>query len=280
MRHRALIITAAILLPSTAHAADNLTTDWSNTTNPFGPWSMREAFHLLPFVPSWQTTLGGWAEPQPGWAKSANGLNRVPFFFQSNGAETFTHDWTAGQIVCRTWDSANGIGNGQAAATWTASEQGVAFVSGAVWLGRDVGNSANWRISLNLAHRSGGSLTTGDPYSSSSPFNLALGDGGPNALRGITVTPGDQLSLFLSPTSQTGPFVVIDNLTVDFTPIPCFGDANNDGLVNFSDLNIVLSNYGQSGVGAAGDLNLDDVVNFTDLNLLLSNFGAPCPTPR
>lgn len=54
------------------------------------------------------------------------------------------------------------------------------------------------------------------------------------------------------------------------------GDANADGVVNFSDLNDVLSAFGDFGepdfVGA--DLNGDGVVNFADLNIVLSNFGA------
>jgi hypothetical protein len=56
----------------------------------------------------------------------------------------------------------------------------------------------------------------------------------------------------------------------------CPGDANGDGVVNFTDLNIVLSEFGQSGAGLAGDVNGDGVVSFADLNLVLSNFGATC----
>jgi hypothetical protein len=54
------------------------------------------------------------------------------------------------------------------------------------------------------------------------------------------------------------------------------GDTNADGLVNFNDLNDILSNFGASGapdfIGA--DLNGDGVVNFADLNIVLGNFGA------
>jgi hypothetical protein len=54
------------------------------------------------------------------------------------------------------------------------------------------------------------------------------------------------------------------------------GDTNADGVVNFADLNDVLSAFGNTGepdfVGA--DLNGDGVVNFADLNIVLSNFGA------
>lgn len=58
----------------------------------------------------------------------------------------------------------------------------------------------------------------------------------------------------------------------------CFGDANGDGIVSFADLNIVLSQFGQSGAPGtlAGDVNDDGFVNFTDLNIVLGNFGIEC----
>ncbi len=56
----------------------------------------------------------------------------------------------------------------------------------------------------------------------------------------------------------------------------CEGDTNGDGMVNFVDLNAVLSDFGLTGQGLAGDVNNDGVVNFTDLNVVLSNFGASC----
>ncbi len=54
------------------------------------------------------------------------------------------------------------------------------------------------------------------------------------------------------------------------------GDANGDHVVNFADLNIVLSQFGQSGPGLAGDVTGDGSVNFADLNVVLSAFGATC----
>ncbi len=50
-------------------------------------------------------------------------------------------------------------------------------------------------------------------------------------------------------------------------------DANDDGVADFADFNLVLSNYGASGPGLAGDLNGDGVVDFLDLNLILANYG-------
>ncbi len=51
-------------------------------------------------------------------------------------------------------------------------------------------------------------------------------------------------------------------------------DVNADGTVNFADLNLVLSQFGQSGNNLIGDANKDGTVNFSDLNLVLSTFGS------
>lgn len=57
-------------------------------------------------------------------------------------------------------------------------------------------------------------------------------------------------------------------------PPPCPGDVAHDGVVDFLDLNLLLSNYGVEA--RCGDLNGDGVVNFADLNIVLSNFGTAC----
>ncbi len=56
----------------------------------------------------------------------------------------------------------------------------------------------------------------------------------------------------------------------------CPGDTNGDAVVNFADLNNVLSDFGQTGPNLAGDVNGDGTVNFADLNLVLSFFGTNC----
>ena len=58
----------------------------------------------------------------------------------------------------------------------------------------------------------------------------------------------------------------------------CPGDLNGDGVVNFADLNAVLSAFGQSGAPgfSPADVNGDGVVNFQDLNIVLSRFGVAC----
>lgn len=56
----------------------------------------------------------------------------------------------------------------------------------------------------------------------------------------------------------------------------CPGDTNGDRQVNFTDLNIVLSQYGQTAPSLMGDVNDDGTVNFEDLNIVLSRFGTIC----
>lgn len=63
--------------------------------------------------------------------------------------------------------------------------------------------------------------------------------------------------------------------------VACLGDANSDGVVNFSDVTSVLANFGSASTGCldlvCGDSNRDGVVNFTDNTTTLASFGNTCP---
>ena len=56
--------------------------------------------------------------------------------------------------------------------------------------------------------------------------------------------------------------------------LPLTGDIDDNGVVAFTDLNLLLDDYGQNGVGLGGDIDNDGDVDFSDLNLLLGNYGA------
>jgi len=57
----------------------------------------------------------------------------------------------------------------------------------------------------------------------------------------------------------------------------CPGDLTGDGDVDFADLNLLLSNYGQAvAPGLFGDIDESGTVDFVDLNLLLSTYGSGC----
>ncbi len=59
--------------------------------------------------------------------------------------------------------------------------------------------------------------------------------------------------------------------------VRAIADTNHDGVVDFADLNNVLSTFGQSGAGLIGDADGDGTVSFADLNHVLSNYGALAP---
>ena len=56
----------------------------------------------------------------------------------------------------------------------------------------------------------------------------------------------------------------------------CPADLNNDGVVNVSDLLILLSSFGCSGNCGPADMNNDGSVNASDLLILLSQLGLSC----
>ncbi|MBI4460549.1 MAG: hypothetical protein HY648_10895, partial [Acidobacteria bacterium] len=221
------IVSAVINSQSTSFgfALDNFTftnsydlvSDWSDSSNPNGVWAYREGSNPLPHVNAWESSFGSFSVPQPGWSESENGNNRLPFWFKSNGSETFTHDWQAGDVLVHTTDPGNGVGNGIANVTWTSPGNGTVNLSGAVWNGRNIGRSNDWRILVNGSAITGGSLLSGDGHTRASPFNLATGSGGSSALFGIPVSANDVIELDLVKTSGAGDFVGV-NFTENFAP--------------------------------------------------------------
>lgn len=67
----------------------------------------------------------------------------------------------------------------------------------------------------------------------------------------------------------------IDQITA--LPIPFPGDTNGDQVVDFDDLNTLLSSYGLPGDFAHGDFDHSGLVDFDDLNVLLTNYGLHAP---
>ncbi len=67
-----------------------------------------------------------------------------------------------------------------------------------------------------------------------------------------------------------------DTAALTLTP-PHDGDASCDGIVNVSDLGILATNYGRTGITGwswqYGDFNHDGTVNVSDLGMLATNYG-------
>lgn len=252
----------------------DLRADWSDTSNPNGRWSYLEGMNPLPFVASWQSAIGGWDVPQPGWAESENGTNRLPFWFRSNGSENFQRDYLAGDIVLHTTDGANGAGNGVGAVAWRAPARGVVSVEGGVWMGRDIGRANTWRLIVNGVTVRTGDLASGDAYSRANPFQFQDGTGSA-PLTNLAIGCGGTVRLEIERTTAAGDFVGV-NLSGFFIPAPCTGDLNGDGSVNTADLTSFLGQFGQAGLGLCADLNNDGSVNTSDLVTFLGAFGGSC----
>ena len=183
----------------------DLTADWSETSNPNGVWSLASGGNLLTAVTGW--TGDPWSMPQQGWQGGF-----TPFAFKSNGTELFTHDWTAGTVVVHT---ANPGDPSPTTFNWTSPGAGTVDISGFLWEGRDIGRGNSWSVDLNAVSLTDGEVSSGDPYDSSNPFDMATGSGGAGALTGVTVGAGDVISLRLQQLPGVGDYVAC-NMTVDF----------------------------------------------------------------
>lgn len=274
-------LVAACTLGATAHVFAGaaivweFSADWSETLNPNGVWSLLEGENPLPHVASWQSSLGGWSQPQPGWAESENGNNRLPFFFRSNGSETFAHDYAAGAIVMHSWDPVNGVGNGEGIFRWTAPYRCYVRVAGEVWIGRDIGRAVTVRVRRNGDTIASAPVASGDPYSSANPLPLNNGSGPLNVLQ---LEAGDTIDLLFQTIGASGEFVVLNDYVIE--DIGCPPDLSLDGEIGFADLNLLLNQFNQTGDDLLADIDDDGDVDFADLNLVLSAFNLPCPDGR
>lgn len=59
-------------------------------------------------------------------------------------------------------------------------------------------------------------------------------------------------------------------------PSICIGDTNGDNVIDFADLNNVLSAYNTTGAQLPGDVDDDGDVDFADLNTVLSVYNTQC----
>jgi hypothetical protein len=204
-------VALALLAVSRSEAVSNdLKADWSDVSNPNGPWSYQEGNNLLPHVSAWQS--GDFVTAQSAWARAGTGTSIIPAWFKSSGTlgNPLSYDWLDGDIVIHTTDNANGVGSGPGNVTWTSPLTGFINISGAVWMGRDIGRSNRWTLAKNGVTLTSGDVSSGDAYSRASPFYFANGSAGPTVLANVPVSPGDVLKLQLEKTSQYGDYIGVD----------------------------------------------------------------------
>ncbi|MEM9295928.1 MAG: family 16 glycosylhydrolase, partial [Planctomycetota bacterium] len=85
--------------------------------------------------------------------------------------------------------------------------------------------------------------------------------------------------VFNQPGSNDNGSIFIDSATMAVLALSLPGDANDDGLIDLLDFDVLASNFGSTtGAGAAaGDFNGDGVVNLLDFDILAGAFGASAP---
>lgn len=97
-----------------------------------------------------------------------------------------------------------------------------------------------------------------------------------NAFNSTALPGGDLPGIYLLNMRQAGSSNWFDSAAFNLTrSFP--GDINGDHVVEFSDLNTLLTNYGLPGTFSQGDFDGSGTVDFNDLNLLLTNYGLHAP---
>jgi hypothetical protein len=77
-------------------------------------------------------------------------------------------------------------------------------------------------------------------------------------------------------TRYAGSTVQTEGVIQPWFPIVCMGDFTADGVINISDLLILMAGYGCAG-SCATDINEDGTTNVSDILLFMAYFGTACP---
>jgi hypothetical protein len=199
-------------------ATYNVTTDWSNSSNPNGVWSYNQGSTPLPF----QSSLGAGTcfNTAPGitggWAPGINFFQPcISAFFKATGAGYTANDYQAGDVVVHSQDTTNGVGEGQASLVWTAPAAGTISFSGAVWYAHSiVARSNDFKLSLNSVTLASGTVTLANNRSNMMTFSNAR----------IPVQAGNQVILTIQRSSgQTyGSLAGLQLSIVEATAQPAF----------------------------------------------------------
>ena len=177
----------------------NVTTDWSNSANPNGQWSVNSVDPLNP--PQLLGPLPSTTRSDP-WGTPQNSFGDVPGIFQSNGDEQFAHNWQTGDIVAHSSDTQ------PIALVWTASEDDIITVNGSAWQGTTGGADTHYSLFVNgtklFEHSDlGTDRDNRDAFSYSN---------------GFAVHKGDDVEFLISSPDPGGDYLGLD-LTVSATPV-------------------------------------------------------------
>ncbi|MBL8746551.1 MAG: hypothetical protein JNK58_09385 [Phycisphaerae bacterium] len=93
------------------------------------------------------------------------------------------------------------------------------------------------------------------------------------------LTPADAGAYYCVISTECGSVSSLSAYLTVLTPPICYGDSDDDGAVDFSDVTETLSHFGADygPYSGAGDANRDGRVNFADITNVLANFNFVCP---
>jgi hypothetical protein len=204
----AVVVAGAVgwVMPSAQATTYNLTTDWSDTTNPNGVWTYQRA------GVAFASTVSDWSGGGKAWADlGTSGPGFTPMLLKYDGVLSESIDALAGDIVGHTNTSDSNAGAGNLSILFKMPTAGTASISGKVWDAHTtVDRDQVWQVLVN-----------GSPLAS----ETVVGDGtngrsAPDlfALAAIALAAGDtvELRLFRSG-SDNGGLLGMD-MTVDVTP--------------------------------------------------------------
>jgi hypothetical protein len=165
----------------------DLKTDWSDTTNPNGAWSLREGANVItPSVANWHGYKG-----QRAWAKAAAGSGHIPLFLKVSVAGFEAKQAEIGDLIVHAQDDFGGPGLGQAQIVWTAPASGTIDIKGALWLGRTtLGRSDDWTLSVAGVQKAAGKVAANDQHDRTNPVQIAESN--------VLVSPGQTVTLQIS----------------------------------------------------------------------------------
>ena len=226
-----------LILPTRSFALTySLVDDWSNISNPNGPWSYNAGSNPLPFnVADWP--LDEFGPSQTAWAYG-NVLRDtfLPGWFKSVvDPNSFGHaqpyDWLVGDVIVHSSDSTGSQKYGPANVTWTSPTDGIYDIYGGLWSGRDIGRSNDWKLYLDNVLLANGSVFDGDIYSRSNPDSFNF--------NGVSISQGSVLRLEVVRTTNGEDFVGV-NFDINVVPEPATGVLLLSGLLGLARLRKIV----------------------------------------
>jgi hypothetical protein len=173
----------------------DLAQEWSDVTNPFGPWEVLEDADQ-PFTTS-QADFWGDATNQAAWAAAPfDETAHVPFWMKVSVENPSLDGFaTIGTVVAHTAEPAR-TGSDQTSLTWTSPFDGGVTIGGGIWVRQDFDRPQLWSLHLNATEFTSGGLSQGDGFSQATPFLFSTGSGGAAAVN-FPVSAGDVVELRL-----------------------------------------------------------------------------------